>query len=111
MLYTTAYDVCTESGAILFPDLDVRLDVSLELDNGEPFVSVDEVQVRDWQHKHETFVTVSGRDDPLCRWLSDFISSCAEKDDELRRQLVDDEGRSYSGRGSNDPDGYWRRAS
>lgn len=104
MAYEASYDIRSEDGAIIIPDLDCRIVASLDWDNGEPIVSVDDILVRDWRG-NDAYVSILPSTDPLCQWVAHRIIEQAEDDADLIVDLMDGDGVSYRGRGGNDPDG------
>lgn len=92
-------------------DYPCELDACLEWENGEPSVSVSDVQadISSWREPSRFISMLGPSADPLMAQIGRAIQEQAENDDELLSSLLSEEG-AYWDRLPNDPDGRWRAA-
>ena len=89
-------------GIDLFHDVECEVEVSVEIDGGEPVISIDGVYIGN--------VNLF-RGSTLAKMVATEIADAAEDDDALLARAIADDGIAYVGAGSNDPDGrFVRRA-
>lgn len=93
-------DYCATIGLIC--DFECEIEASIDWDNGEPILVIDDVTV----DGH----SLSRNDDSLMQLLAYRIADLAEDDEDLLSTAIDMDGLTYVSRGAHDPDGHWREA-
>lgn len=112
MRVTYEADLRTAAGSVWLPDYACDLELSLDWDNGEPCLSVDDVlvDVSGYREPSNYISMLGGEADPLMAQVGQAIQKQAEEDDALLARVLAEEGIYWIG-GANNPDGRWRVAS
>lgn len=93
------------SGAVIAADVEVDLDVKVDVEFGEPVVTV--LAVYAGGNARRSDLLVSG--DAIAKVLGQRIKALAERDPFVWERALEDAGVQYRGRGANDPAGRWVR--
>ncbi|EJF91649.1 hypothetical protein [Bartonella tamiae] len=89
-------------------ELDGKVEFSVGLDNGEPFAEIDCIYADDFEGFEICYSANSDTPFDLTVFLR--AKEYLEQSDAFQNEAINEDGSFvYEGRGSNDPDGYFKR--